>query len=385
MIPPLDLFLESKPLYYKHIDHKRIKIAFDAIKKRLKFPKVIHVVGTNGKGSTGRMIAHMLQKAGFNTAHYTSPHILAFNERFWLNGNECSDDALEAAHEQLYRILDDELRSLLSYFEYTTLLALFVFEECDYLVLEAGLGGEHDATNVVPKVLSIITPIDYDHQAFLGEKIEEIAATKLKSIDKRAVISFQPHIEVIDIAEKIAKEKNAQLVFVRSYHQNDKINKIAKLKKWGSFLCDNAKCACAAIDTLGIKYDINDLDSWQMMGRYFTYAPNIRLDVGHNILAAKALVGIIEDDTVLIYNTYEDKPYKEILALLKSKIKKLLIIKIDSQRALSVEKLESTLEDLGIDHSFFDGKIDEREKYLAFGSFSVVESFLKIMKNQNEK
>jgi dihydrofolate synthase/folylpolyglutamate synthase len=122
-----------------------------------------------------------------------------------------------------------------------------------------------------------------------------------------------------------------------------------------------------------------------MMGRYFTYAPNIRLDVGHNILAAKALVGIIEDDTVLIYNTYEDKPYKEILALLKSKIKKLLIIKIDSQRALSVEKLESTLEDLGIDHSFFDGKIDEREKYLAFGSFSVVESFLKIMKNQNEK
>ncbi|EFK94946.1 Folylpolyglutamate synthetase [sediment metagenome] len=382
MIPKLELFLNSKPLYYKHIDYNRIKVAFDIVEKNLKLPKIIHIVGTNGKGSTGRMVAHLLLKSGFNTAHYTSPHILKFNERFWLNGDECSDDILETAHKGLYEILDDESRNKLSYFEYTTLLALFAFEECEYLVLEAGLGGEHDATNVAPKTLSIITPIDFDHQAFLGERIEDIATTKINSIDKIAVVSVQPHLEVIDIAKKIAKEKNTKLIFVTPDYQKEKITQIAKQNSWGDFLCDNAKSACLALDILGIKYDINSLNSWQMMGRYFAYSSNIRLDVGHNTLAANALVKIIEDDIILIYNTYEDKPYREILRLLKPKIKKLLIIPIDSPRAVSLEKLETILKELEIDYNFFDNKIDNDKKYLVFGSFSVVEAFLKEMSSK---
>lgn len=379
MTPKLELFLNNKPLYYKHIDYNRIKVAFDIVKKNLKSPKIIHIVGTNGKGSTGRMVAHLLLNSGFNTAHYTSPHILKFNERFWLNGDECSDDMLEIAHKRLYEILDDESRDKLSYFEYTTLLALFAFEECEYLVLEAGLGGEHDATNVVPKMLSIITPIDFDHQAFLGERIEDIATTKINSIDKIAVVSVQPHLEVIDIAKKIVKEKNTKLVFVSPDYQKEKITQIAKQNSWGDFLSDNAKSACVALDTLGIKYDINNLNSWQMMGRYFAYSSNIRLDVGHNTLAANALAKVIQDDTILIYNTYEDKPYREILRLLKPKIKKLLIIPIDSPRAVSLEKLETALKEFEIDYDFFDNKIDNDKKYLVFGSFSVVEAFLKEM------
>lgn len=150
----------------------------------------------------------------------------------------------------------------------------------------------------------------------------------------------------------------------------------------GDFLCDNAKSACVALDTLGIKYDINSLNSWQMMGRYFAYSSNVRLDVGHNTLAANALVKVIEDDTILIYNTYEDKPYREILRLLKPKIKKLLIIPIDSPRAVNLEKLETTLKELEIDYGFFDNKIDSDKKYLVFGSFSVVEAFLKEMSSK---
>lgn len=382
MTPKLELFLNSKPLYYKHIDYNRIKVAFDIVKKNLKLPKIIHIVGTNGKGSTGRMVAHLLLKSGFSTAHYTSPHILKFNERFWLNGDECSDDILEIAHKRLYKNLDDESRDKLSYFEYTTLLALFAFEECEYLVLEAGLGGENDATNVVSKTLSIITPIDFDHQAFLGERIEDIATTKINSIDKIAVVGMQPHLEVVDVAKKIAKGKNTKLVFVASDYQKEKITQIAKQNRWGDFLCDNAKSACVALDTLGIKYDINSLNSWQMMGRYFAYSSNVRLDVGHNTLAANALVKVIEDDTILIYNTYEDKPYREILRLLKPKIKKLLIIPIDSPRAVNLEKLEITLKELEIDYGFFDNKIDSDKKYLVFGSFSVVEAFLKEMSSK---
>lgn len=384
MIPRLEQFLEDKPLYYKHIDHNRIKVAFDMVNKKLKLPKVIHIVGTNGKGSTGRMIAHLLLNAGFNVAHYTSPHILKFNERFWLNGNDCDSDILEIAHNRLYESLNNDLREILSYFEYTTLLAFFAFEECDYLVLEAGLGGEHDATNVMPKVLSVITPIDFDHQAFLGERIEDIATTKINSIDKIAVVSMQPHSEVVDVAKKIAKEKNANLILVEPDYQKENIEQIAKQNNWGDFLCDNAKSACVALDILDIKYDINSLNSWQMMGRYFEYATNVRLDVGHNALAAKVLSQIIQKDTTLIYNTYEDKPYREILTLLKPKIKKLLIILIDSPRSLSLEKLEIALKELQIDYDFFDNKISSIEKYLVFGSFSVVEAFLKAMET-NEK
>ncbi len=384
MIPRLEQFLEDKPLYYKHIDHNRIKMAFDMVNKNLKLPKVIHIVGTNGKGSTGRMIAHLLLNAGFNVAHYTSPHILKFNERFWLNGNDCDSDILEIAHNRLYESLNNDLREILSYFEYTTLLAFFAFEECDYLVLEAGLGGEYDATNVIPKVLSVITPIDFDHQAFLGERIEDIATTKINSIDKIAVVSMQPHSEVVDVAKKIAKEKNANLILVEPDYQSKTIAQIAVQNNWGDFLCDNAKSACVALDTLGIKYDINSLNSWQMMGRYFEYAKNVRLDVGHNALAAKVLSQIIQKDTILIYNTYEDKPYREILTFLKPKIKKLLIIPIDSPRSLSLEKLEIALKELQIDYDFFDNKISSIENYLVFGSFSVVEAFLKAMET-NEK
>jgi len=185
-------FLEAKPLYYKEIDHERVHHAYAMLKPHIKRPKTVHIVGTNGKGSTGRMIAHLAWKRGVSVGHYTSPHILKFNERIWLNGLDASDEVLEAAHQRLFSILGQEMSEALSYFEYTTLLAFVVFEKCDLMVLEAGLGGEFDATNVCDKELSVITPIGIDHQAFLGESIEEIASTKIRSIQKLALLAPQP-------------------------------------------------------------------------------------------------------------------------------------------------------------------------------------------------
>ncbi|MDD5406661.1 MAG: Mur ligase family protein [Sulfurovaceae bacterium] len=379
MNPKLDLLLSTKPLYYKHIDYKRIGYAFDIIAPHIKIPKVIHIVGTNGKGSTGRMMAHMLFNSGFNVGHYSSPHILKFNERFWLNGIDCTDELLQDAHERLYMILGKEQSDGLSYFEYTTLLALFVFEKCDYIVLEAGMGGEYDATNVAPKVLSIITPIDLDHQAFLGYNINGIANTKLKSIDKLAIIAPQIHPEVIDIANEIALKKDAKIYCVtrKTSSQIYAIEQIAKENLWGDFLIDNAITACKALDVLGVAYDVLSLKTWTMMGRYFPYAANIHIDVGHNLLAAKAIYKLIDRRVNLIYNTLEDKPYKEILELLKPKIHKLWIINIDSPRALPIKTLENTLKELDITYDFFKGIIDTKQEYLVFGSFSVAEAFLK--------
>ncbi len=227
-LPSFSSFLDAKPLYYKEIDHLRVHRAYARLKSEIRHPQTIHIVGTNGKGSTGRMIAHLAylgaesreevagsreQRAGsgFSVGHFSSPHILKFNERIWLDGSDVDDETLEQAHRRLYSVLGQEMSEALSYFEYTTLLALVVFEKCDLIILEAGLGGEYDATNVCDKALSIITPIGIDHQAFLGDSIEEIARTKIRSIQKRVLLAPQPYPEVEKIAEEIAREKGAVL------------------------------------------------------------------------------------------------------------------------------------------------------------------------------
>ena len=174
--------------------------AYEAVQSALPRIPIIHIVGTNGKGTTGRFLAGMLREAGYKVGHYTSPHIVRFNERIWRDGRYITDDELGSLHERALQLLGGMTKEL-SYFEYTTFLAVLAFAECDYTVMEAGLGGEYDATAVFPHMLSVITPIDYDHQDFLGESIEAIAATKLRSVQRRAVIAPQPHPEVYEVAK----------------------------------------------------------------------------------------------------------------------------------------------------------------------------------------
>ncbi len=112
-------------------------------------------------------MATLLKESGYSVGHYSSPHILKFNERIWINGENISDKLLEESHKRLFKILGRDISRSLSYFEYTTLLSLVATQDLDILILEAGLGGEFDATNVVDKDLSIITPIDFDHPRFL--------------------------------------------------------------------------------------------------------------------------------------------------------------------------------------------------------------------------
>ncbi len=127
------------------------------LKPHLNRPKkIIHIVGTNGKGSTGRIMATLLKESSYSVGHYSSPHILKFNERIWINGENISDKLLEENHKRLFKILGRDISRSLSYFEYTTLLAFIATQDLDILILEAGLGGEFDATNVVDKDLSIL-------------------------------------------------------------------------------------------------------------------------------------------------------------------------------------------------------------------------------------
>jgi len=396
-------FLEAKPLYYKEIDHTRVHKAYSMLKPHIKRPKTIHIVGTNGKGSTGRVLAHLLSRSEkvvsssdknhtsshtptsyllpptYLVGHYSSPHILEFNERIWIDGSNASDEVLQKAHERLYAILGRDMSEALSYFEYTTLLAFVVFEDCEYMVLEAGLGGEFDATNVCDKELSIITPIDIDHQAFLGDTIEQIATTKINSIQSKALISKQPHQEVYEVAKDIASQKNATLYITKnSAHPRYKeLQAIAKNKGWASYLVDNATLAIEALEILKVEYDLDALNSLELFGRYYPLASNIRIDVGHNPLAAKVLKEAITTPVVLIYNSLDDKDYKQVLSILKPKLKRVQIIPIHSQRATTLHAIEDAIESVGLEYSYFDGKLNDDEEYLVFGSFYVVEEFLK--------
>ena len=374
---PFNSFLEAKPLYYKEIDHERVHIAYGMLQPHIRQPRTVHVVGTNGKGSTGRMMAHLAYKSGLTVGHFSSPHILKFNERIWLNGSDSSNRMLEEAHQKLFSILGKVMSEKLSYFEYTTLLAFIVFENCDLMILEAGLGGEFDATNVCEKALSVITPIGIDHQAFLGETIEEIAGTKIRSIQQALLLAPQVYDEVVEVAREIAEEKGAKLHF--SLCPTDRMSElevITQEKSWGNYLIENACVALQALDILEITYDVNDLRSLELFGRFYPLSENIRIDVGHNPLAAKAIEKALKEKVVLIYNSLDDKDYEAVLQTLKPKVKRVEIIPIDSQRATTLSEIEKALEKVGIEYGYFERKIDKDEQYLVFGSFYVVEEFL---------
>jgi len=378
-IAPLQKFLATKPIYYKKFDPTRIVKAYALIKDKLKHPKRVQLLGTNGKGSTGRAIAHLAYSCGLSVGHFTSPHILNFKERFWINGKFATTLKLEEAHIWLFENLGKEMAEALSYFEYQALLSFKLFENLDLQIIEAGLGGEFDATSVANYELTVVTPIGFDHSDFLGNSLEEIATTKLKAMAKTALIAKQSDEIVYKIAKEIAKDKATKLHFFKDIYPKSlkAVEEIAKEKAWADYLVENILNATYALDILKIKYNLKDLKTLNLFGRFYQLKQNIIIDVGHNPLAAKAIANALKSKVTLIFNILGDKDATEVLKILKPKIKEVKIIKIQTQRATELKNLETILQNLDIKYSYFDNKLKESENYLVFGSFYVVEEFLK--------
>ncbi|GAA8097914.1 folylpolyglutamate synthase/dihydrofolate synthase family protein [Helicobacter pylori] len=376
----LKAFLETKPKEYHKFDpsrfiqiYKDFKNAFFEVQA-----KVIHVVGTNGKGSTGRFLTLLLADQNFKVLHFTSPHVFEFRERFFLNGFVVGESVLENAHQQLQ---SHAFSNACSYFEYATLLAVMLAKDCDYLVLEAGLGGEFDSTNALEKTLSVFTPIDYDHKEFLGDSLESIAQTKLKAMGSLSIIAPQQEL-VLNTAQKIAKEKHAKLIVVQ--------NKISKgvrdyIERYhlARFLAMNLEVALKAFETLlpcNKQEVLKNLKPLNLIGRCELLSPNILIDVGHNPHSAKALKEeikrIFNTKVILIYNCYQDKDAFWVLEILKPVIKKVLILELHEERVIKLEKLKGILETLGLEHALFED-LEENENYLVYGSFLVANAFYK--------
>ncbi len=215
-------------------------------------------------------------------------------------------------------------------------------------------------TNVVDKDLSIITPIDFDHQDFLGNTIKEIATTKLNSIKNMALIGYQPHKEV----ETLAKSLNFEIYLLKDIVDLKEAKEIlAKIERleWGYFLYENSLLAINAIKVLNLEYNINSLEHVKLFGRFYPIASNITIDVGHNILSAKACVEALKKRyndkkrVILVYNSLKDKDFKSILNIFKDYIKRVEIIPIDSQRAVDIEDLKLELEKSSIKFEMFNG------------------------------
>ncbi len=372
-------FLAGKPLYYREIDYERFPSIWERYKEAFKLPRIIHVIGTNGKGSTGRFLAHYLFKQGVRVGHYSSPHILRFNERIWIDGGSVDDATLEAHHRKLQKLLSAEDSAAMSYFEYTTLLAVSIIQTCDYIVMEAGLGGEHDATAVFDKDLTIVTPIGIDHESFLGDSIEQIARTKLNAIRKFAILGKQEK-RVYKVTKEYAAKKGIEFFRYTFFFTKEEIARARRtIRHIGlpNFFVDNLLLALSAAKFFGYEIRWREMEDVRLFGRAQKILPNVTIDVGHNPLAAQALAeGFRKRPVVLVYNTFVDKSYDQILEIFKPVVKRVEILPIYNERMEKPEVLEAKLRKLGISHRTFE-KVEDDETYLVFGSFAVVEEFLK--------
>ena len=284
-----------------------------------KLPPVVHLAGTNGKGSTQAMIRAGLEAAGKKVHAYTSPHLARFHERIRLAGELISEEHLTQILDECYTANGGEN---ITYFEITTVAGLLAFARnpADYTLLEVGLGGRLDATNVIDKpALSIITPIDLDHQQFLGETLPEIAGEKAGIIKRGVPCVVGPqHDEALEVIEATAARLGAPLLaYGQHWHVTEERGRLVFQDETG--LLDlplpnlpgphqimNAGAALAALRYLGCDEDACEAAVTKAFwparmqrlsqGPLFDVAPNAELwlDGGHNPAAGKAIAATLD-------------------------------------------------------------------------------------------
>jgi dihydrofolate synthase/folylpolyglutamate synthase len=328
--------------------------------------RFVHVAGTNGKGSTSAAIAGMLRHAGLRTGLYTSPHLVEPTERIQVDGERVSRQEFAAAFETVHaaaeRLFEQELLDAHpSYFETVTAMALLIFRErCEISVLEVGLGGRLDATNVIAPELCVITPIAYDHEAYLGNTLEAIAAEKagILKAGVKAVVAPQPAEAAVAINAR-ARELGCALVHAAGYPvSNPRVSARSATFVFGGeeYCCplpgrhqiENAKCAILACRELGIETPAMQagLAAVEWPGRLERVArePDFILDGAHNPAGAAALAAYIREFCAgrpvwLVYGAMRDKAIDEVTAQLFPLAERLIVTAPDFPRALRPEAI----------------------------------------------
>ncbi len=338
--------------------------------------KFVHIGGTNGKGSTAAMTASVLRAAGYRVGLYTSPFLNRFNERIQINGIEISDAELETLVNEV-RPFADSMEDLPSEFELITAIAFLYFYRmhCDIVVLEVGLGGEFDATNVIPcPEVAVLTSIGLDHTAVLGATVAEIARTKAGIIKAGGdVVSYGHLPEADEQIEAACAAQNAKLWPVNfDLLETTSLNLQYRTFRYGSmenlripllaeYQPRNAAVAITALSVLAHKgwhitgQNIRDgLEQVQWPGRFEVLGqhPTFLLDGSHNPQGMAATVGSLkelfpEQKFVFLLSIMADKDVAAMLELLLPMAEQFFTVTADNPRAMPGEVLAERIKALG--------------------------------------
>jgi dihydrofolate synthase/folylpolyglutamate synthase len=356
-----------------------------------RFPAVL-VAGTNGKGSTAATLASILRAAGHRTGLYTSPHLLRVNERIRVDGREICDEDFAAAHERVEAVIQQLLSAgklpwHASFFETLTVMAFQHFAEArvDIAVLEVGMGGRLDATNVVEPLLSVITDISLDHEKFLGNTIAEITREKTGIIRPRGIVVTLPqHPEANEVIGNAVLERGAEAVSAVAFvpplspgaeplgrasyplevmgEQIEVAPPLAGRHQWRNIAL--AIAAAQQLNRLGVRLSAQDvargIRQTRWPGRFQVLAanpasgtPEVVLDVAHNPAGAWALRAALSerylspdsvparDGLVLLFGAMRDKAIREIASILFPLARHVIATRADTPRSADPEEIQA--------------------------------------------
>ena len=312
--------------------------------------KLIHVAGTNGKGSVCAMIDSILRAQGYRTGLFTSPHLVTFRERILLNGEMVTEEAVASGLTAIRDLVND-WDPHPTFFEVTTALALKCFSEAkiDTVILETGMGGRLDATNAIQSDVSVITPIDFDHEKWLGQSLGEIAAEKAGIIKRKVpVVSAAQRPEAKQAIRARATECEAPIEYVATSYRETSIALVGSHQKQNAALAIAALRA-AKID-IGESAIIRGLANIEWPARFQRWDERTVIDGAHNPAAARILAEswreIFGDRrATLILAILADKDLRGICEALVPISDYVLLPKIRSARAAATEELAKILAD----------------------------------------
>lgn len=390
-------YLDNLPSFSPNdiVDGKQI-MALDSLKEllnRIGNPqnklKYIHVGGTNGKGSTCAFLRQILIEEGYCVGGFNSPELVDFREQITVNNLMISKEDVQLLFSEIVSAIQsmklDGVR-LPSRFEIMVCLAFlcFAYKKCDIVVLEVGLGGRDDATNVIPQALvTVFTTISLEHTELLGNTLSEIATVKSGIIKENTrVVCYPQEIEAFDVIKNVCENKKVPLTVAKM--RNDLV-----ISMMGKYQQNNASLALEAICQLGkCGYRISNEAKkagllkafWPARFEILSENPLFILDGGHNLQCAKAVKESVEEyypgkKFTLLLGVLGDKNYKEEINVLKSICSEVICITPNSKRAVNGSVLAEICNENGIPATYCDTiekgvrmALENKTHILAFGS-----------------
>ena len=370
--------------------------------------RVVTVAGTNGKGSSIAILESIARESGLRVAVYTSPHLLRYNERIRIEGVEASDEQICEAFEQIDRARGD---ISLTYFEFGTLAALYLFRQqpLDLWILEVGLGGRLDAVNLIDADVALLTTVDLDHQAWLGETREEIGLEKagiFRSAQPAVIGEDNPPQSVIAHAAGIGAKMSR---FGKHFHYRQKeeewqwqgsgeasLQGLPMPALSGAIQLQNSAAVLEVLNQLecldgeAVKRGLRQVT---LPGRFQTIAtaPQLIVDVSHNPQAAQVLAQNLADtrgegETIAVVGMLRDKEIGQVIERLAPEVDRWIAVGLEGPRGVAAEEMAATVTAVAGKATCCSGPVEGvqlarqhasvKDRILLFGSFYTVAALL---------